>query len=45
MRVIVIKLMDHTSDEEAKEFAEEINETFQPHYDAYVAEIEGVISK
>lgn len=44
MRVIIIELMDHVSDEDAKEFAREINEQQQPHKDAYVAEIEGTLT-
>jgi len=36
MRAIVIELMDHTSNEEAVEFAAEINSVFQPHYEAVV---------
>ena len=45
MRVIIIEISDHISDDEAKEFAQEINEQLQPHKDAYFAKIEGVVSK
>lgn len=40
MRAIVIELLDHVSAEEVQEFADEINRVFQPHKDAYVAEVE-----
>jgi len=42
MRAIVIELLDHTTDEEAQEFADEINRVFQPHYDAVVRVVEVV---
>lgn len=36
---IVIDLPEHTSVEDAEQFAQEINETFQPHHDARVVKI------
>lgn len=44
MRVIIIELADHVTDEDAKDFVKEINEVFQPHKDAYFAEIEGTLT-
>jgi len=35
-RYIVIEMLDHTTGDEAQDFADEINTTFQPHYDAKV---------
>jgi len=39
MRAIVIELMDHTTHEEAAEFAAEIEGVFQPHYTPFVADV------
>lgn len=36
-KFILIPISDHITVDEANEFAQEINEQFQPHRDAYVA--------
>ena len=38
-RAIIIEISEWISDDEAKEFAKEINEVHQPHKDAYLSTI------
>lgn len=44
-RIIVIEIQDHTTNEEAFDFVQEINDTFQPHHDAYLSQVENLPDK
>ena len=39
-RYIMLEMLDHVSDAEVQDFADEINYVFQPHHDARVVKME-----